>query len=262
MRAGSPPELTLAAIRSTAASLTSDDVILLRIDGGELDDPWPYQEAAAPVPLVVRPAPVARGLAVGLNALIDEVLSDPRWQLIARMDVDDESLSGRMEAQRQFFAANPQVDILGTACVEVDQRGRQLQVKRMPLSHAAIVRTLPRANPLNHPTVMFRRRVFVSGLRYRTDVSRIEDYHLWIDAVRAGFVLANLPQPLLNYRRDDAFFRRRGGLRQAWADLRVRCHAIRGLGLQHPCDPLWPLAAFVLRLLPGPLQQRLYARLR
>jgi hypothetical protein len=262
MRAGSPEDLAVKAIRSTAASLTRDDIILLRIDGGLATDRELFQQAAAPVPLRLLGSARHQGLAACLNELIEEVLDDERWQLIARMDADDESLPARMQAQRTFLAEHPEIDILGTACIEVNEYGQHLQTKRMPLNHNAIIRNLPRSNPLNHPSVMIRRRVFASGLRYRTDVSRTEDYHLWIDAASKGFVFANLPQPLLNFRRDSRFFNRRGGLRQAIADSNVRLRAIRVLGQANPVDLFWIVAAFGMRLLPGRLQKLAYLYIR
>jgi len=146
-----------------------------------------------------------QGLAACLNELIETVLCDERWGLIARMDADDESLPARMEMQRRFLAHHPEIDILGTACIEVNEHGQHLQTKRMQLVHKRIIRRMPRSNPINHPSMMIRRRVFESGLRYRTDVSRTKDYHLWIDAASKGFIFANLPQPLLNFRRDSHF---------------------------------------------------------
>lgn len=262
MKGDTPAALALRAIRSTAASLAPGDLLFLRVDGGTLSDPGLFRAAAAPARLVLREVAEGRGLAHGLNQLVEEVLRNPGIALIARMDADDESLPGRMERQRRFLAEHREVDILGTACHEVDEHGAYLQLKRMPLSHRAIVATLPRSNPLNHPTVMLRRRVFESGLRYREDVKRTEDYHLWISAAGSGFVFANLAEPLLNFQRDSGFFGRRGGWRQAWADLHVRIRAMRELGLFSAANLLWAVAAFGLRLLPAALQKWLYLRLR
>jgi len=262
MRAGSPLNLALRAIHSTAASLTNHDVIFLRIDGGLPEDQAMFEQAAAPVPVRILASEQHQGLAACLNELIDEALRNECWQLMARMDADDESLPGRMETQRTFLAKHPDIDILGTACIEVNEHGQYLQTKRMPLNHVSIVRNLPRINPINHPSVMMRRRVFASGLRYRTDVSRTEDYHLWIDAASKGFVFANLPQPLLNFRRDSRFFDRRGGLNQAIADLNVRLTAICVLSQTNPINIIWAFAAFGMRLLPGSAQQFVYLLLR
>ncbi len=262
MKGDTPAALALRAIRSTAASLAPGDLLYLRVDGGTLSDPELFRAAAAPARLVLREVAEGRGLAHGLNQLLEEVLRVPAIGLIARMDADDESLPGRMERQRRFLAEHPDVDILGTACHEVDEHGAYLQLKRMPLSHRAIVATLPRSNPLNHPTVMLRRRVFEAGLRYREDVKRTEDYHLWISAAGSGFVFANLAEPLLNFQRDSGFFGRRGGWQQAWADLHVRIRAMRELRLFSAPNLLWAVAAFGLRLLPAALQTWLYLRLR
>jgi hypothetical protein len=115
---------------------------------------------------------------------------------------------------------------------------------------------------MNHPTVMMRRRVFESGLRYREDVKLTEDYHLWISAASLGFVLANMEEPLLNFQRDSNFFHRRGGWQQARADLHVRFRAMRELRLYSMVNILWAVAAFGMRIMPATLQQWLYLRLR
>jgi len=262
MRAGSPRDLALRAIHSTAASLTSHDIIFLRIDGGLPENQAMFEQAAAPVPLRLLGSPHHQGLAACLNELIDEALRNERWQLIARMDADDESLPGRMEIQRTFLSKHPDIDILGTACIEMNEHGQYLQTKRMPLNHVSIVRNLPRSNPINHPSVMMRRSIFDSGLRYRTDVSRTEDYHLWIDAASKGFVFANLPEPLLNFRRDSRFFDRRGGLRQAIADSYVRMRAVYVIGPASPLDFFWIFCAFAMRLLPDWIQEIVYLHVR
>lgn len=262
MKGGTPVALALRAIRSTASSLAPGDLLFLRVDGGELTDPDVFRAAAAPARLVLREVAAARGLAHGLNQLVEEALQDPGIALIARMDADDESLPGRMDRQRQFMADHGEVDILGTACHEIDEHGAYLQLKRIPISHRAIVASLPRSNPMNHPTVMMRRRVFESGLRYREDVKRTEDYHLWISAASSGFVLANMEEPLLNFQRDSNFFHRRGGWQQARADLHVRLRAMRELQLYSPVNILWAVAAFGMRIMPATLQQWLYLRLR
>ncbi|MGB7564568.1 MAG: hypothetical protein WBM08_07420, partial [Prochlorococcaceae cyanobacterium] len=54
MKGDAPLDLALRAVRSTAASLTPEDVIFLRVDGGFLQDETSFMEAAGPVPLVLR----------------------------------------------------------------------------------------------------------------------------------------------------------------------------------------------------------------
>lgn len=260
--AGSPADLLLRALRSTAASLDGEDAFFLLGDGGGLPDEQDLEEACRPAGLRIFRTAERMGLAHGLNQLIERVLRERQWEYLARMDADDSSHPERLARQREFLEKNQSVDILGTGCREVDEKGRLLQIKVMPLTHDKILAALPRRNPLNHPTVIFRRRVFVKGLRYRTEVGRIEDYFLWVDAVAGGFRLANLEEPLLDFRRDQGFFKRRGGGVQARAEWAVRAHAMRALKKGTPGNYIWSLAAFGLRCLPSPMQELLYKRLR
>ncbi|MEB3316903.1 MAG: glycosyl transferase [Cyanobacteriota bacterium] len=262
MRADDPESLALEAVVSTASSLTSEDGIFLRIDGGCCCNPAAFQAAAAPASLVLQEGEVARGLAYGLNALVDEVLADSYWQLLARMDSDDRSNPGRLERQRRWLETHIDVDILGTACNEVDEKGALITYKAVPLAHRQIVEALPRYNPINHPTVVIRRKVFASGLRYRMNQRRTEDYHLWIDAALAGYRFANLPEPLLDFRRDTQFFRRRRGWHQASADAAVRWRAMVALKLWSPVNVVAILAAFLTRIMPGFIQQYAYRAIR
>jgi len=121
-----------------------------------------------------------------------------------------------------------------------------------------LVRCLARRNILNHPTVLIRRELFTSGLRYPTDVSKTEDYHLWISAVSAGWQLANLQEVLLDFRRDRHFFQRRGGWRQARADVLVRWRAISELQQCSLVNLVVMLATGSIRLLPQSWQGQIY----
>jgi glycosyltransferase involved in cell wall biosynthesis len=256
------PDVVRRALMSTAGSLKPDDRFYLLIDGGTLSDEATLLSAAAPVPVTIFSSREQNGLSAGLNRLIASALSEPDWTYFARMDADDESHPERMRRQLDFMEKNPDVDILGTGCREVDEADRLLQVKNMPLTHEQILAALPLRNPMNHPTVMFRRRVFESGLRYRSDVGLIEDYFLWADAAAAGFRFANLPDPLLNFTRDRNFFRRRSGWRQAKADFSARFHAMKTLRQVSAGNFFRALAALGLRLMPSSAQEFLYRRLR
>lgn len=260
--AGSPADLLLRALRSTAASMDSEDTFFLLGDGGELPEKQDLEEACRPAGLKIFRTAQRTGLAHGLNQLIERVLSESQWEFMARMDADDISHTGRLTRQREFLEKNRNIDILGTGCREVDEKGTLLQIKTMPLTHDRILASLPRRNPLNHPTVMFRRHVFERGLRYRADVGRIEDYYLWVDAAARGFRLGNLAEPLLDFRRDKDFFKRRSGVRQARAEWAARAHSMRVLRKETPGNYLWALAALGMRCLPASMQNILYQRLR
>jgi len=262
MSADTPKDLARRAVASTAAGLATGDSIFLLIDGGEREAAEFLTRDAHPIRLEILSSTKRSGLAAGLNHLVDHVLNNPMFGLLARMDADDESLPGRFHEQRAFLEVHQEVDILGGGCREVNEAGVFLQEKRMPQSHEQILEALPRRNPMNHPTVIIRRRVFEAGVRYRDDVGRIEDYHLWVDAAAMGFRFANLPNSVLNFRRDGSFFHRRGGWDLANAEANVRWRAMLVTKAVTPQNLSWMAAAWILRLLPAPLQSLLYRHLR
>lgn len=257
------PEARLKrAIASTALRAPAGTTFFLHADGGEPASRANLESAAGScaVEWFVSASPV--GLAAGLNRLIDRVLDRPEFGFLARMDADDASVEGRLERQREVFENDPTLDILGTACRESGEDGNFLQTKTIPGTHEEILSRLPWRNPLNHPTVMMRRRVFANGLRYRTNVRLMEDYFLWVDAAAAGFRFANLAEPWLDYTRDPGFFGRRSGWGQACAEWNVRRYAADRLGVSSLSAWAAAGAAFLLRLLPGAIQAGLYKKLR
>jgi glycosyltransferase involved in cell wall biosynthesis len=197
-------------------------------------------------------SPQNRGLAQSLNKLID-IAARFGYDFYARMDADDLALPERFEKQLRYFSEHESVDVVGTACIEIDAHGRELGCVRKPLGNSELRAGLPLRNPFIHPTVMFRRSVFEAGYRYPTDGYLVEDYSMWVMLQSAGFTFANLEQPTLWFRRDVGCLHRRRGFRHAWAELRVRARSLRIPG-NFRCTHLgWMLATFVSKLLPAPL---------
>ncbi|MGH8441362.1 MAG: hypothetical protein ACRETF_00475, partial [Nevskiaceae bacterium] len=113
-----------------------------------------------------------------------------------RMDADDIALPHRLRVQREFLEASG-VDLCGSWFVEFGQ-GIPRAV-RWPHVETAVRAHLLFQNPICHPTVLARRQVF-DQCRYREDYRFGEDYDLFSRAAEK-FRLANVPQPLLRYRR-------------------------------------------------------------
>lgn len=197
------------------------------------------------------------GLARSLNKLID-VAAPLGYDFYARMDADDVAVEGRFERQLSYFSENESVDVVGSACIEIDADGHELSCVRKPLGNSELRAGLPLRNPFIHPTVMFRRSVFEAGYRYPTDGYLIEDYGMWVLLQGAGFTFANLEEPLLWFRRDGGCLHRRRGFRHAWAELRVRARSLRIPGTVRISNLAWMSATFVSKLLPPPLLGVLY----
>lgn len=160
------------------------------------------------------------GLAVGLNSLIDVVLSK-KYDYIARMDADDISYKNRIESQVVFLNNNDKIDVLGTSCREFGS-SFSLQEKHLPEKHDDLLDFSIARCPFIHPTVMFRISVFQLGYRYPTNTALTEDMAFWFILLSSGFNFANVNEVLLDYRLNEGTLNRRKGMKKAFSEFKMR----------------------------------------
>jgi glycosyltransferase involved in cell wall biosynthesis len=141
----------------------------------------------------------------GLLAALDLALAVASAPLLARMDGDDIAEPRRLELQRDFLAARPDVAGCGTA-VELFPRSlvgegyRRYETWLNELTDPEDVeRDLFVECPVAHPTLMIRRSVLFGIGGYR-DCGWPEDYDLILRLHAAGMHIANLPELLLRWR--------------------------------------------------------------
>lgn len=196
------------------------------------------------------------GLARTLNRLIQERGDEA---FFFRMDADDESLSGRFEAQLKYLDLHPNIDILGTAIWEcIAGAGRRLV--RFADGPEDALRRIDRRVPVAHPTVCMRRTV-LDRLGGYPDRRGNEDISMWFKCLEAGFRFDNLPDAWLNFTVTDAFWKRRS-VEKAFSECRSYIEGIwqlDGLTWRY----VYPIARLLVRLSPEWISRRLYAsRLR
>ena len=156
------------------------------------------------------------GLAKALNYLLEIVLKNPEYRLIARMDSDDISLPVRFEKQRSFLLAYPEISCVGSWYQEINDSGEHLFYCKLPVEHEALRRRYYTKSPFAHPSVMYRRSLIEIAGFYPTDSVLMEDNVLWGNALKAGIRFANIPEFLFQFRIDENFFKRRSGIRYGW----------------------------------------------
>ncbi len=111
----------------------------------------------------------------GLIAVLNQGLDICRGEYIARMDSDDISLPGRLEAQVKYMDCHPECGVLGTAQVLFGDMNQ-------PAFFHPVVHLLDLTNhsPVSHPTVMLRKSVIDEhNIRYNPDYKHCEDLELW-----------------------------------------------------------------------------------
>jgi len=162
------------------------------------------------------------GLAKALNYLLENALKNPDYELIARMDADDISLPFRFELQRDFLLKNTSVSCIGSWYQEIDEFENILSYQKLPVTHEEIIKFFMKRSPFAHPSVMFRREMINRAGLYPTNTLRLEDYAFWSNAIKCGLVFANIPEYLLQFRRDKNFYKRRSGVRFGFNYLIIR----------------------------------------
>lgn len=199
--------------------------------------------------------PLQQGVAVALNL----ALSKAKGEFIARMDADDVAEKERFEKQIRYLETYPEVGVVGSWVKLIDGREKLKGYKKFPASDREIKQALHHANPLIHPSVMIRRKLFDKYGGYSPGLDGAEDYDLWCRfAPHTEF--ANLKQVLLQYRlhQDSVSFTRTSRLNFAYARVQLKKVLVYG----YPAwELIFGLKSLLSLLMPGPIQRFVYKKL-
>ncbi len=195
---------------------------------------------------------LGRALRIGLGYASHE--------LVARMDADDIAVGERFEVQCRYMDSHPEVAAVGGYIQEFDDSGTWEKVKEMPLGEEEIRHYMRYRNPLNHMTVMFRKKAVIQAGNYE-HFPFLEDYYLWCRMYAQGAKLANLPDVLVCARTSGSMFQRRGGFAYCRRYLKFR-GIQRKLGITNRWEYLVGCAlSIAISLQPGWLRKRVYGLL-
>lgn len=147
----------------------------------------------------------------GLGNALKVALEHCSNELVARMDSDDIAVSDRFKTQLEYFATNPQIDILGGDISEfIGSEDNIVAFRRVPKIDIEIREYLKKRCPFNHMTVMYKKQAVLDAGGY-LDLFWNEDYYLWIRMAQKGAIMANTGSVLVNVRTGEDMYKRRGG---------------------------------------------------
>ncbi len=150
-----------------------------------------------------------RGLGYALNIGILHCENE----YIARADTDDILHKERFKKQLSYLFANPIVDILGSNMAEFEKSiSDSILIKCVPEFHNEILKYSKFRNPMNHPTVVFKKHKILAAGNYQTCLF-FEDYLLWVKLLLNGCVFHNLQESLVYFRKDGDMLSRRHGFK-------------------------------------------------
>ena len=225
---------------------TLTDVLYVELD---------FWQSILPIKRIVLVENIGLGLAlnVGLKHCSNEI--------IARMDTDDICLPSRFEKQLQVFSTM-EVDICGGWVSEFDVSCDEVtSYRKLPETHEEILRFSRFKNPLNHPSVMYRKSVILDVNGYE-NVLYFEDYHLWLKLMASGFKFYNIQEPLVSMRAGLGQLSRRGGFRYALLELEFLKRCSREKLMSNALLLMNGIIRFPVRILPSKVLGKVYGFIR
>jgi glycosyltransferase involved in cell wall biosynthesis len=178
---------------------TYRDLELIIVDDGNRNDPL-FEGLARRDPrirTVISPENIGTAAAANLG------VAAARGEIIARLDADDIAEPARIGALVAALDADPDLGLVGSSVMLIEEMGRPVQLQPMPETDLDIRWTILFHNPFYHSAVAFRREWFEAAGRYRIEELVSQDHYLWFDMMphcRAR----NLPEPLIRYRLNSA----------------------------------------------------------
>jgi hypothetical protein len=223
-----------AACRSVLAQTFADFELVIVDDGSTDETPEIVQRLGSADPRIKYFRNAAQ---MGQTRSLNRGLQLARGELIARIDADDLFRPAKLERQVEFIDAHPEIDVVGTWAMMVNETGAPIGVFQAPLPRAAIDFALLHSSPICHVSVLMRRSAALSVGGYQPEFRYAADFKLWSDLRRAGSRFANLDEVLVDYRVSTSTFggasRLGAAADEAATIIRENAHALCGIEIDH-----------------------------
>ncbi|MFA5011722.1 MAG: glycosyltransferase family 2 protein [Ignavibacteria bacterium] len=106
-------------------------------------------------------------------------ISKAETEYVARIDSDDLFFKDKLEKQVNYLKNNKSIDILFTWSIFYNKNMR-LRYWKSPETDIEIKQRLMYLNPINHSSVVFRKKISEEVMSYNENMDVNEDYELWL----------------------------------------------------------------------------------
>ncbi len=142
---------------------------------------------------------------LGYLKTINKMLSLSSGEFIAFQDADDISHHNRLHDQLKYLRSRSEIAVLGTNFSEIDINGRIIRKVNVEDNSTKIKELLPKRNPFQKPSIMFRKEVYhtIGGFREEfLSLKNISEDYDWLLRASHHFEFGNInaPEPLYGYR--------------------------------------------------------------
>lgn len=185
---------------------------------------------------------------LGLAATLNHCLEHCSGKYIARMDDDDLSYPNRFEKQIEYLESHPDIAFISASADMFN--GEKIVGQRIMLANPT-KKDLVYGSRFIHPATIFRANALsdVDGYRVCKDTVRGQDYDLFMRLYGAGYLGANITEPLLRYTEDKANFKRRT-FKARLGEMKIRIHGFMAMKVMYWAFPFVfkPLVAWFVTL--------------
>ena len=147
---------------------------------------------------------------LGLGFVLKKVIKQVKYDIIVRADSDDLNKKNRFKTLINFLKKNPKIDVVGSFIEEIYKKNRY--VKQLPLKNSHIKKMMIYKNPINHPSVAFKKKIILKYGGYE-NIPFFEDYYLWFKLISNKIKFQNIRKVLVSTNIDNEFYRRRSGFK-------------------------------------------------
>lgn len=141
---------------------------------------------------------ISDGENVGLPKRLNQLSKLAKGKYYARMDADDIMFSNRIKVQVKYLLNNPEVDLLGTGLIAIDNNNDIIGLRKGGTFSQITLKTALKGSWTAHPSITGKAEWFKNN-NYDETLRRSQDFELWIRTVeKSNFV--GIKEPLLFYR--------------------------------------------------------------
>lgn len=139
---------------------------------------------------------------LGIGASVNKILKIAHGDFIARMDADDLMFPERLEKQVEFLRLNPQIGLVGSYMVEIDERGTIYGLRKVPTTHKYIKEKLYTSQTIQNPSLMMNLdSISKKELYFDNALSPVDDLDFLFRQIQDNVLTANIPEILMAYRK-------------------------------------------------------------
>lgn len=197
---------------------------------------------------------------MGLALALREGVMNCKYDFIARMDQDDICRKDRFEKEISRFIENDSISMVGSYVAEFYDDVNQIKsIRKVPLSFDEIKKFAKKRNPMNHMTVLFKKKAVLDCGNYKDFLSN-EDYHLWVRMIVNGYEIINIPEPLVYARTGLDMYKRRGGMKYVKRDYLLE-KEFYNMGFINIYEMIANIVLRIpVRLMPNKLRELIYLK--